>query len=483
MFDRDLSSTLNLSFTRGQSWFINNPSKYLCMLGGYGSGKTFAFVLIAWFLAHCLYTDFNEKTSWILAEPTETMSEKILIPTLDMMRDILKIDWEWVSKRTRQVRVWGWGMETRFFLLSAFNYESWRGVNGPTGYPIAGGGIDEAVLLPHEKAWGELIGRGRGSKYNKFWLTSNPPDLNLNTAKRNSAWVFNTFEKVKGILKPNHDMYFASTYENDKLADTVGYAQNLIDTLGPTLALIYVFGKRIDGISGRLFWGLNETNNVVNEDPYPINIFDDMYLVFDFNNNPATALECYFKLPKNSRDGKKVLYVRRTFKANSMNTRPFVRFIIPKIKNHRGRILIDGDPSGKTTTSSTETDKFDNPLSNYYQIMDELKNNKINKFTRVKKIAKIKAPSITGSAEAVNAAFEKRRLIINSRNIELIRDLYEAPMMEHEYHRWKGNNPERSHYADELRYIVNTLMPLLNTKYLHRNNYYQNRNNYSRRAS
>ena len=165
----------------------------------------------------------------------------------------------------------------------------------------------------------------------------------------------------------------------------------------------------------------------------------DIYVSFDFNNSPATAIA--------AQRHKDALVIVREFRLKNSNTFELAEAVCDWLKREgqQGKIHIHGDASGKNKTPNSRH-------TNWKIVWDELakqglKDKAIRRYPN-------KNPSVYDSTQAVNNLFIVERLyILASECPWLILDL-EQTKWDKNGTEFDKSNPALTHHVDELRYLV-----------------------------
>lgn len=457
---------LEIRGTPGQTFLWEDEYPFQCLIGGFGSGKSYGFVIKALLSAFRHWIKTGNYSSWLLSEPTHNMCLDVLMPLIDEVCLDYGFEWEWQSKSEMKVKVYFWGISTILYIRSAENYIRWRGIQGSPKFPLSGGGLDEAALLKDANAWKMLLSRTRKCKEPVCWITSNPPDPTLRFMISSVEWIYNMWEDKKNIDR-GYALYRASTLENIFLPDVKGYVKMLREELGESLSAIYVDGQKASFSSGRLFYSFDEDKHCLLQAPFPLQPkLEDLYLVYDFNLNPMTAFVCYYK-KESLRSKRKTLFIDKEYIIADSTARGLTYLIADDYKHHLGQIKVTGDPAGRNRSTTGEMiikeDKNLYSSKHNFQIIDE-ELNKVFESDQIEFFYSMKSGMIGDLAEDVNRAFDLGVLKINPQCKGVINDLKTAPMKRMDYNIWKRQGNKNSHGSDKLRYIVHDLMPLNMTK-------------------
>lgn len=445
--------------TISQHWMLEQTGKFAAFLG-YMGGKTYGgFLKIDYEAAlnkaavpqnelERLYV--GKDSAWLITEPVASMIATVLVPKIEEFCKNMDYKWHFVKKfPSVDILIDAHGYSYYLYLRSAQNYLRWEGMQGTIEFPILGGWMDEGASNDYPEAWEYFVRRVTRFKTDATrFVTGTPPIPSMRTySQGDNYWVY---KKITNI----HE---GTTMENIFMPDPEGYAKQIIEEVGETLARALVHGEKVEMLSGRLFWAYKPEKHLVEKLPLNEKYLKELNISFDFNVNCMTALLYTFH------EG--VLYIYRVFRGGiKVGTRIFTRKIcneyIRKYCKDLHKINITGDPSGYWATSSSEVDVMDRSLSNYDILVDEIliqfKGRIHSRDVNVK--AAKHAPTVSGSADVVNVMLEKNLVkIVKTDKWKIIDDdLKRDPNTEKDRDIWKKKYPESSHASDNVRYIVYT---------------------------
>lgn len=445
-----LESTKTVELTRGQIWAIKQRGQF-AMHTGYGGGKTMAGCVVMDVFSRSLANDRDIKSAaYIFVEPTFQMTKDIAIPRMVEFCQIMGYIWTWQDKTSKLMRVQAWGYEYIIYFRSGENFESWRGMEGTHTHRLFGAVMDEAALMSREvfRVLLPRVNRRAQNENDYFLFASTTPPLPTDRHRSyNPYWLYEVFDNI----------YEGSTLENKFLPNIESYAEMITEEVGEEYARALVHGQRVDAKTGRLFWLFDEKRNVIDNLPMlssgqrldPLRE-KEIIAGFDFNINPMTCIVFI--------EHQGTLYSFKYFRSSQGGTRGMAREVCQWLKGFQGTVILDGDPSGKRTmTSSENTERMTSSLSDYDIIADEFRKHNI----KHKFVAADCAPSVHGSADTVNIAFEKLLFYVvrnNEPNVKhVIDDLNHDPNEKENRKRWKENNPLSSHGSDIVRYVLSNI--------------------------
>ena len=401
----------NFNVLPHQNKFIRTKAKYPSLVTGYGGGKTLAFVLRA--LAHC---GKNVGGTILLAEPVFPMVRDVLQPTLEKCLNDLKFDYTYKASDMRYLIKWRGGY-AHIILRSAENWRRWAGLN------LAGGGIDEAGLLKDGKAWQMLISRLREGNYLSAWTSTTPEGFNWHY----EHWGENKTDEYELIQGKTEDNPFLPQEFIDSLK--ANYDDKLIQA--------YMMGNYVNLQFGATYYGYNREKN--NSERALYNPSLPIRLSLDFNVQPMCG--SLWQLNTSSEKEKVVVFDEIKIKHQDTSDLMTQRLIDEcKRRYPKARIICYPDPSGKSrSTNSTKSD-HDIIRANNIEIR-----------------AKLKAPSIVDSVNAVNKSFDYT--IINPKCKGLIKD-FEQVVNKEGTREIDKINKDLTHFSDGYRYGIDFELPI-----------------------
>lgn len=214
------------------------------------------------------------------------------------------------------------------------------------------------------------------------------------------------------------------------------YIQDMYQAMTPDLFRIEVLGEYVGVTTGKLFKYFSRDLHVFPPDYMAVVPNEPIYLSFDFNWNPSTAIAAQFV------EGE--LRIIREWHLTDSNTFELAEAVLEWLEPYQGRdLIITGDASGGQKTANSRQ-------TNWQIIANTLRHH------RTQYVYPKANPSIQDTVNAVNTGFYKDRILLSADCKELIKDLESAA---YPYEDFKKKYPERSHWLDELRYLTDYVLP------------------------
>jgi len=287
------------------------------------------------------------------------------------------------------------------------------------------------------------LGRGSGGSLKGLGIITS--SINKNAPYN---WAYELFDA------PNRDerqqQKFVSiplsTFENQHLDGD--YVESQAAALTDELYRIEILGEYATVTSGRIFNTFNRAIHALFGNDSGLLSYDpryDLYLSFDFNHDPATAIAAQMV-------NGDLRVIREWFLRDSdtFELSSDVALWLQGLGHRRG-VFLYGDATGNQKTANSRKTNWEIVWSAF----------RVHGSQPVKRYGKVN-PSVQDSINSVKLAFRNDKVFINGDTCpELIKDL--------ETLQWRGNDIDkrdllRSHLADELRYLVDTLWPYRGTK-------------------
>jgi hypothetical protein len=299
-------------------------TRYISLVGGYGSGKTYAFIMKAIALAYA-----NIGYQIALLEPTMGMVRRTLIPDFEITLTELGIPYKLIQHPEPKIILYLGSKPTTLWLHSAENYRRFVGVN------LAAFGIDEIDTIENydtaEACWNLMMSRlRRGNVYQGF-ATSTPEGFH---------WLYRWFEE-EAEGKDDRRLIRARTMDNPYLPPE--YVEDLYDKYTTEQAKAYLEGHFINLNTGIVYYKfdrkLNHTDKTLADYPRaPLHIGQD----FNVGKN-ASIIHVI--------DGEHVLALDEIRGAKT--THDTIDIIRERYPNHP--IIMYPDSSGKNESSNATT--------------------------------------------------------------------------------------------------------------------------------
>lgn len=410
-------------FSEKHQKFLNSRKLVNGIVGGYGSAKSMA-------LCAKTYKVMRDTPGLehYMAGLNFSTTRDTLVPTMKSVLSFLRVPFKYQAGPMR------FTLPNRATLqmLSANNWTRWPGRNA------ASFAADEAARWD-EGAYLQMHARVRTSPQRQINLATTPEGFN---------WLYRTLGNVSED-DPLTDVTFVRTDDNTALPE--GYAENLTRVYGEKLAQGYRDGEFVDVRSGRVYYAA-----VRSSFGGPCHYHPDraLYVTLDFNVDPGVAVLLH-------RFGD-VFEAFGEVHIEDSTTKAVCREIVHRFPNHQAPCYVYGDAAGGQKKSSAErTD---------WQIVDEVLRPHFPEYKR--RVPKAN-PYVIDRVNAVNAAFEKRRIRINiDRCPNLVVDLDQVtwkpgthdllrPALKQEEAGIDKGKKSLTHLTDALGYLIHYEMPLV----------------------
>jgi hypothetical protein len=283
-----------------------------------------------------------------------------------------------------------------------------------------------------EEAFDVLQGRLRGG----------PPDAPrraaITTTPNGFNWLYDRFVSDGERALKDRLVIYATSHDNPWLP--AGYVESLMANYSPRLAQQEVGGKFVSLAVGQAFAEFSRDAHIDSSLAYDPD--SDLIHTWDFNVNPL----CSVILQVDRRSGL-VCGIDEIHIEGSARTRDATDEFIRRYGKHRGRVLIYGDPSGRSrSTRSHETD---------YDLIREAYQPVFNERLAIK--VAYSAPGVFDSVQDVNSllmnARGEVRLKFHPRCEYTIRDLEQVAFVPGTRELDKSDET-LTHHSDALRYYV-----------------------------
>ena len=261
---------INFSVLPHQRKFIEDTkSRYLALVGGFGSGKTHSFVLKTIHLSM-----LNVGYRGVCLEPTHAMVQDVLIPTFDEVLDAYKIPHKFRASPYPQYTFKFHNGSTEVLLRSGENYRRLAGLN------LAFFGVDEIDTINKPIAtslWRLLQSRLRSGNVYQGFSTSTPEGF---------KFLYEYFVKeAEGKL--DRRIIKAKTRDNPFLPPE--YIESLLENYPPELILAYLEGEFVNLTSGRVY---HNFDRALNHTDFTVDQFQKhiLHIGQDFNIGKCTSV-------------------------------------------------------------------------------------------------------------------------------------------------------------------------------------------------
>lgn len=173
-----------------------------------------------------------------------------------------------------------------------------------------------------------------------------------------------------------------------------------------------------------------------------------LHLIFDFNRSPATAL-----VGQQHPGELRVIHEFCLWDSDTFELADTVCLWV-KGTGHTGHCYVYGDATGRNPSANSRQ-------TNWQIVWSKLKAHNIRAFKRYKD----SNPSVADSVLSLEYAFEVNKVFINGETCpELIADLNTVKGKDGGIAKIDKSDPKRTHWLDELRYWVDSLMPYRDTQ-------------------
>lgn len=314
-----------------QSLFHKSNQRQKGIKGGYGSGKTYAFIAEAILLSYV-----NRPVPVVISYPTEDSAIASGLPVLKQMCKDNDIEFTFIKDGGSFEMEFGSGEKNKGKII-LIGQKFFKGVT------VAAVGLDEP-FSQRKETYENLIARARSGKAIRqevFWAGTPEPE--------NMEWGFEYFEQAH----KDKDLFTITipTYENKYLSK--GYLKSLENTYDAKTKEVYMMGKYMSLSQGKVYYGFDRQKNVISIDDvdHKLGNIIELIISFDFNVDPMTAVEVF--IDKNTRNR----YQTDEFLIHSSNTDELCESIINNLTNKydtdRLSLIVTGDASGRSYKSSS----------------------------------------------------------------------------------------------------------------------------------
>ncbi|MDP6049420.1 MAG: phage terminase large subunit [Candidatus Bathyarchaeota archaeon] len=253
------------TFLPAQKKFWNLPTYIRCLVGGYGSGKTYIGAIRLIYLSYV-----NSGIPVMYVSPSYKMARRTIIPTL---KDILgRAGLTFThNKSENEIRIMNW------------NGVIWIGSGDDPhsllGQSLAAVGIDEPFIQSKD-VFDVALSRVRhpDAKQREIFLTGTPESLN---------WGYDLIANQEQSYDVG--VAFASTLENNYLPEQ--YKESLVSGYTEEMVDAYIHGKFVNLQEGRVYKEFSRDVHIYErEDIEELKKYHQVHIGMDFNVNPMTAV-------------------------------------------------------------------------------------------------------------------------------------------------------------------------------------------------
>lgn len=347
-----------------QGEFLSAPDKFAMLLGGIGSGKSYAGALFA-----ILESQIDKSIPGLITANTYRQLQNATLNTLFNVCDQYGIYYDY-NQNKGLLDLCG----CKWFTYSLDSYDNLRGIE-------VGRFWGDEMRDADPKAFLVMMGRLRYGNKLKGRLTTTPSGYD---------YLYDYFAGDKKT--PEFRLIKATSHDNKFLPD--GYIDTLKSSYDEKMYAQEVLGEFVNIQSGRIYYAFDRNRNVdaaaIYNPRYPI------YYGMDFNVNPMTAVMCQFY------DG--IIHVCEEIYINDSNTPEMARRIRLKYGTN---LTIVPDSTGSKRSTSAPIGKSDIQIliDEGFQVQTSGNPFRIDRYN------------------TVNNLLEKNKIKINPACVKLIRDL------------------------------------------------------------
>ena len=299
--------------------------------GGVRSGKTYALMAEALYLAYCNRPFFHLSLSPSFDNACDTV-----VVVLEELCVRNKLEYRWI-KSNRTFQFWLENDKDNHANILIYGSEmSFKGITA------ASGDINEPFSIPKKSIliWWERISHPEAARLVRLWGGTAEPD------KMQWGWEYWEKEEIK-----NDDSYITTitTYDNIHLSDD--YKRRLEDKYDSRMREVYMMGKNINLSADRAYYAFDTERSVVKQSQVQTT---KIIIGFDFNVDPMCAIELIIDEDVRTQVDEYVIH--------SSNTGELCEYIIMRLLQKYNReditLIITGDASGRAlkTASFGRTD-------------------------------------------------------------------------------------------------------------------------------
>jgi len=406
-----------------------NPDDHIhpAIIGGFGSGKT-ASIPLRWLnLIFWRAKNQGMATNIMIIEPTKEMIRDILLETLNKFFDSYNIPHSYkVQAGYYIIKVNG-----TYFKAMLRSYDNPNSLTGKNLTDVIIDEFDKCTSIQKQKdIWKECISRTRQAEYGTVALVTTPEGF------RHTYNLYSN-KTIKRIQ--------AKTYNNHFLPQS--YIENMQAQFDEQLVKQYIEGEFVNITSGLVYYNFNR-DKFCKKLTMPK---DGLKLSFDFNINPMTTSLCFVRSGLFDYEQKQVVEVIKAINTKNCNTQMQCNIIKDYLKSvsYNGSLMIFGDATGRQRHSDSNQSNWEIIKQAFLNAVFEVG---------------VSNPAIQDRVNAVNCKLansqNKIGIIINSEGCEdLIKD-FEQVTYKQNSEIIDSSNPERTHNADNLGYMIERLFPI-----------------------
>jgi hypothetical protein len=384
--------------------FIKSENKFTALVGGFGSGKSYAGIL----RTMELIKKRKGKALIIFVSPTYTLANDVNIPGFTEFLDHYLIPYK-IRQSERKITLTGY-LKGQVWFRSGDSPEKIVGVNATDFI------LDEFdILTPKQQRilWDKVIARIRGCDDSTGAITTTPEGFK-------KTYELFVEKQIGKLIKANTaaNVYLPSDY-----VDTL-YSQ-----YDSKLVQQYVNGEFVNIKGALAYYSFDRNRNVITyEDLDP----HEIEFGIDFNVNPMTSAHAIFT-------GGKIIFIGESYLRNS-NTESMTVHLKNRYPGKVFRACPDMTGKKRTTNSSLGQSDLTILRSAGFAI-DGTRN-----------------PFVRDRLNSVNSALEKGKILIMDNCKYLIRDFEQVIL--NEYGEIDKSNLDLTHISDAAGYLIYKYFPL-----------------------
>lgn len=386
-----------------QADFLEADEKLVLLLGGVGSGKSFAGALFA-----IMESISDNKATGLITANTYRQLQNATLQTLFNFCDENNIDYDY-NQNKGVLNLCG----AKWFTYSLDSYDNMRGIEVSKFW-----GDEMRDAAP--EAFRVMLGRLRGRGKLKGRLTTTPSGYDY------------LYDYFAGDKKTSESRMIRATSMDNKFLPE-GYIETLKSSYDEKIYAQEVLGEFVNIQSGRIYYGFDRAHHVkkVQRNPnYPL------YVGMDFNISPMTAIVA--QIYNNT------IYVFEEIWLIDSNTNQMAEVLRQK---YGTGVTIIPDATGKALKTSSRGFSDHEILRQYgFDVSSGAGN-----------------PFRGDRYATLNNLFEKRRILISDRCVKLIRDL-EQVVYKDGTNLPDTKDLSLTHISDALGYLAWFAFPILPRK-------------------
>jgi len=402
--------------------FLRAKKEFVCLVAGYGAGKTHSFlrkILLSSQTRIMNSGEYKGKSSGIVIYPTHKLAKALFWnPYLNLLSS-LNIDYTTnVQNNT---------IETAHGLITVFTAETPEKIIGVEASYI---GFDELDRMKKAKlTWENAVGRLRGSDDPQIFCVTTPEGF---------GFTYDTFvkepnDRLQHGKEIKTEIIRGKTKDNPYLDE--GYIERLKDQIPSKKLEAYLNGEFVN-LNG--LQAVYEFDRAIHTAQVKQQEDKDIYIGLDFNVDPLSAIVFHAKTSINKRNQPQLDYLKvfRSISLRNSHTRALCKKIIKDYPDKKITFIVDRSGNQRHTNG----DKTD------VQILKEYGFNVVylNKLSERDKLNNL------------NREFERGTITISNRATHLIEDLERC--VTDQLGKIDKSDKERTHQLDALGYSISWLL-------------------------